>query len=104
MYKGMSVTCHVKRSGKIVDKYVNSDKTIDYTIQLEDDSIISTSGDKYLEFIEETDEKGSSIYYIKPVKGVIVKIKKYTCYVKLTNNKIFEIDKDDIETTYSIVN
>lgn len=100
----MAVTCHVKRPGKIVDKYVNSDKTVDYTIQLEDDSIISTSGDKYLEFIEEKDEKGSNIYYTKPVKGVIVKINKHTCYVKLTNNKIFEIDQDAIETNYSIDN
>lgn len=97
MYIGMAVTCYVKRPGKIVDKYVNSDKTVDYTIQLEDDSIISTSTDKYLEFNEGGDEKGSRIYYTKPATGVVVKIKKNTCYVKLTNNNIFEIDKDAIE-------
>ena len=66
---------YTNRRGTIVDRFqLSTMKEADYTIEMEDKTIVSVSGSKYLNFIEGNDEKKSAVEYTKTKKVIILDI------------------------------
>ena len=66
----------VKRPGVIVDRYQDIvNNIIDYTLQLDDGTIISTSNTTYITFVdkdENYDKKGKRIIFTKPMQATVI--------------------------------
>jgi len=100
---GARVKYTYSRKGVIVDRYKISDmEEVDYTIEMDDKSIVSVSGNKYINFINGKDEKKSIVEYNKPTLATIIKkcidSKGLTFYViELENGCKEEVVEKDLE-------
>ena len=75
------------REGKIVDRFDDGSGTVDYTIELiNENSVISTTGTKYLIIEKDGDKKNGKVKYTKCLGGTVVKVLDNDTYiVKLSN-------------------
>ena len=84
-----------KRSGKITDRYIDiQNDVIDYTIELDDGTVVGTSNKKYIEFKNDdktNDKKGGEVFVVKPQHGVVIDKLKRKYIVKLNNNAIVRV-------------
>ena len=92
---GQTVKLKRERIGKIVDKYFDAQNNlIDYTLILDNGSIIGTNNTDYIKFKDNdksNDKKGGEIIYVKPQQGIIIDKTKRKYLVKLSDNSEIKV-------------